>query len=695
MDLVFNVANPVVYIVLSLILGFAAAFLLYFRDRRSGLSIGRRRVLSILRFLAVTIISLLILDPMIRIRHGRSEPPLILFAIDNSSSVVANKDSSWYREAFTKKIGEMSEYLAASYDLRFFTFGTRVIRDGTVEFNEEATDMSNLFRELENRFSNRNVGALILATDGLFNRGVNPLYTTGGIRFPVYTLALGDSSIQKDLVLEKVNYNRIAYLGNEFPVEVIIRAEECSGETSSLTILTEGKPVAESKLGVTKDHYLARETFMLHADKPGMNRYSVRLAAVEGEIGLANNSMDIYIDVLDSRQKVLLLYHSPHPDVSAIRQSLLAHLNYEVDVYAADRFSGSLKGVNLLVLHQLPAGDRPLASVFREAGVLGIPMLVIIGPRSDLGLFNEMGSGMRIEGGRVAWNEALPSFDEGFGLFSVDESILHLIKSFPPLVSPFGNYRATSSPHVLFRQRIGNVVTEDPLVIFTQKDDTRYGTIAGEGIWKWRLHNFKADGTHDAFDDILQRTVQYLSLVVDKGFFRVVSRNRFNEDEAVEFSAELYNPSYEPVNDPEVYMKITDRKGNNFPYVFSPTSQSYYLNAGYLPPGQYRYEASVSYNGMAYKESGEFVISPLQMEMVRTTADHQLLFQLSDKTGGRMFYPHETGLLIETMKSRDDIRPVVYQEERFSQILGVWWLLGVIFSLMFSEWIIRRYSGSV
>jgi hypothetical protein len=87
--------------------------------------------------------------------------------------------------------------------------------------------------------------------------------------------------------------------------------------------------------------------------------------------------------------------------------------------------------------------------------------------------------------------------------------------------------------------------------------------------------------------------VMYLSVKGDKSFFRVKAGNTFLESEPVEFTAEVYNKSYELINDPEVSLMISDENGRNYPFVMTKTGKNYFLNAGNFPAGDYTVEASV------------------------------------------------------------------------------------------------------
>ena len=66
-------------------------------------------------------------------------------------------------------------------------------------------------------------------------------------------------------------------------------------------------------------HYAAIYT---EAGKPGLKHYTVTIEPVENERNTKNNSADFVINVLENKQKILILSDGPHPDIGAIKNTL-------------------------------------------------------------------------------------------------------------------------------------------------------------------------------------------------------------------------------------------------------------------------------------------------------------------------------------------------------------------------------------
>ena len=686
---------PIWFIFFCFLLGALYAFVLYRKDKLlADVSKWTKRILAAFRFLAVSVLAFLLLGPLLKTIFREVEKPVIIIAQDNSESILIGKDSVFYKTEYKEKLEELINNLQNKFDVKSYSFGDEITNAIDLSFHEKQTGISDLLEEIYNRYSNRNVGAIVIASDGIYNKGSNPVYASSKIKFPIYTIALGDTSVKKDIILTKVAHNRLAYLGNSFPLEIIAEARKCKGNNMQLTIYKGKELLFSKKMDINSDNFTQTIPVLLEAKEAGIQRYKVRLSRVEEEVSFANNEQDIFIDVLDGRQKILILANAPHPDITALKQSMELNDNYEVTVALANDFNQSLKDYNLVVLHQLPSLTNPIVKIIEDLVKNNTSRLFILGNHSSLNYFNNLQTGLTITGNAGKQNESQAFLTDNFTLFTLNENTLNSVKKFPPLITPFGNYKVSGASHALLNQRIGIVDTKEPLVLFNAAEQSKTGVIAGEGIWRWRMADYSENQNHDVFDELISKMVQYLSVKVDKSHFRVLTKNNYYENEAVEFDAELYNDSYELINEPEVSMTIINSDNKKFPYVFNKTTNAYHLNAGILPVGDYRYEARVKAGDKILTEKGEFSVSPLQVESINTVADHQLLYNLAQQHMGEMVYKNELNQLEEMLINREDIKPVSYTQQKLNEMINLKWVFFLILVLLSFEWFIRKRSGA-
>ncbi len=682
---------PIWFSVFCILLGVVYAFFLYHKeDKFNETAPWLIWIMAGLRFLLVTILAFLLLSPFIKTLFNKVEKPVIVIAQDNSASILLNKDSVFYQNEYLKKLASLKTSLEEKYEVKTYTFGEEVAEGNQIDYSKKITDLSNAFDEIGNKFYNRNVGALILASDGIFNQGSNPVYNSG-IEYPIYTIALGDTSIQKDIVLKEVIHNKITFLGNQFPVEVSAEAFQCASNKTKLTITHNGKVLFSKEYNVSSDQFLINESVLFEAEKVGVQHYRIALATIDGEVSTVNNVKDIYIEVLDGRQNILILANAPHPDVKALRLSIESNENYKVTNQLVNEFDGNTEAYSLVILHQLTANINPSLKKVLESNV---SMLYVLGNQSNMNTFNALSVGMIIAKSGNRFNEILPAVAAKFPLFTLSESTTKSLNSMPPVVGPFGDYQLKTNGYVLLNQKIGSVETENPLMVFFQDNGKKSAVLSAEGIWKWRIQDFLRNKNHDAFNELVNKTVQFLSVKEDKSKFRVIAENNYLENEEILFNSELYNDSYELVNDPEITIDLLEKNGAKYSFVFSRTSNSYVLNGGILPAGFYSYKAKVTYGSKDYIEKGKFQIKQLLLEANNTVANHQILQNIAQKFGGKMFYPIQLEELSNEINANKDITSIIYEENDLKELISLKWIFFVLLALLSLEWFLRKRNGA-
>lgn len=696
MKLTFATSYPFWFFLLCLLAGAFVAYLLYFSRRNSNadLSTKLRWILAVLRGVATTLIAFLLLSPLLQSNHRNSEKPLVILANDNSESIISNSDSVFYKNEFAEQFNDLKDKLNGKFEVVEYNYSDSLRKGSGFDFTGKQTDISLVFSELKNNFSNRNVAALILTGDGVYTKGNDPVYEADEIPFSVYTVACGDTTRHKDVIAGHVGYNRTAYQGNTFPVEVALNAYHCAGESVKVSIVKEGNAIATENVGIGQDDFSRIIRFQIPADKIGMQRYRVIVSEVSGEASLSNNSADFVVEVLNAKLKVLIAAASPHPDIAAIRQALELNGNYEVEISDGNTFKEKIADYALVILHQIPSITGAGFSVLNQLKSTNTSVLYIIGSQTALPAINQLSAGVVIPPAAVGNNDAYALVNSDFKLFALSDEVLKSVIQFPPLSSPFGNYKTGTSTEVLFKQRIGNVATNTPLILFNQDAERKSCVIAGEGLWRWRLDNFLQSNNHNAFDELITKMTQYLSVRSDKSRFRVFNKGSFNETDAVVFDAELYNKTYELVNEPEVTLSITNEENKQLNFAFGKTMNAYTLNAGTFAPGEYSYKASTSFGGEQFVKTGIFTVSAVNIEQLNTVANHGLMYSLAKKHNGAMVYPKDMLSIADILLQRDDLKTIVHSEKRFSDLVNVIWVLLAIVALLAAEWFLRKRNGS-
>jgi hypothetical protein len=263
-------------------------------------------------------------------------------------------------------------------------------------------------------------------------------------------------------------------------------------------------------------------------------------------------------------------------------------------------------------------------------------------------------------------------------------------------MSLYGQYGPKGPASVLLTQQIGKVVTGYPLLLFADDPNHRIGVLAGEGIWRWRLEEFQENGNHEAVDELVSKTLQYLSSKDDKRKFRVYpAKNTFDENEHIILNGELYNDSYELVNTPEVEIALKNDNGKSYTFQFSRTNNAYILDAGFLPSGEYTFIANTELGKVRHTATGQFIIKQLQSEFQQTTANHQLLYAMVRQNGGKLVYPQQVNQLPDLIHANESVKTISYEDRRYDDLINIKLIFFILLTLLSVEWFSRKRNGEV
>lgn len=687
-------ATPLWFILFCLLAGAGGAWLLYRNDSRfEEVHKWLLRLMTAFRFVVIFILAFFLLSPMIHTASREVEKPIVIIAADNSSSLRYSDTLNYPLSELKNDAENLRNELSKKYDVRFISFGEKTNDNPDLNFNEKLSDFSNLFDDLKIKYSGRNLGAIVLATDGIFNSGSNPLYAARDFKIPVYTIAIGDTTVRKDILVSGVNHNKIAYLQNNFPLMVSMDARQSSGSKTTLTVQEDSSVLFTRNIDVAGNKYHLNIPIVLQAKSKGTHRYRISLSTIAGEVNNANNVKDVFVEVLENKQKILLLSNAPHPDLAAIKNCIETNQNYEAEIGFAKDFGKKIAVYNLVIMHQLPSSSSAVTEIINDIVQTQTPVFFILGGQTNVNAFNNLNTGISISQQIGKNNEVLPFASENFSLFTMNESSLKYINTLPPLIAPFGNYKPAGEIYSLLMQRIGQVVTQQPLLFFSNTN-TKTAVLTGEGFWKWRLREFADKSNNEATDELLSKIIQYLVVKEKKSPLRVNYKTSFAENEPLLFDAELYNQSNELVNEPDVFITIASQDKKEYKFTFNKSGKAYSLNTGLFPPGTYSFKAESRLGSNYYTDGGAFTVNALQVENMDVTANHQLLFAMSEFTGGKMFYPDKFSEIAKAIETKEDIKPVSYYHNKLIDLISLKWIFGLLVLFLSLEWFLRKRSGA-
>lgn len=686
-------SSSALYLAISLAIGILYAWLMYGAEQNVEKTL--RNYLALARVIVVALISFLLFAPLLKRVSHSLQKPIIIIAQDNSISIKNIEPPKFDAKKYQQDIQALARQLSDKYDVRTYSFGDSIKQGLSFDAKDKITDATKFIKRINDEMVNQNLGAIVIASDGIFNRGGNPIYELEKINAPLYTIALGDTIPRKDLLIANVNYNNLVYLDNEFPIEVQVQAFESKGETAKLSLSENGNLLSTQLISIKTNAFSTDITLKLKANKIGIHRYEIALLALKDEVSLKNNTQSIYVEVIDGRQKILLASAAPHPDLAIFKQAIEQNKHYEVSTVIGQNLAQvNLTSYNLALLYQLPQLNFNANHLLNQIRQQKIPLWFVIGTQTDLQQFNQSQDLLKFGNTNGTMQEAFPLYENNFTNFRLEESALNQLNKYAPLIAPFVNTQIRTVYTTLLSQKIGKINTQSPLLFFASQNDRKTAFLMGEGVWKWKLEEAKQENNYPLTYELINKTIQYLTVKDDKRKFKVYSvKNNYEENENVVLNAVLYNDSYEPVNNSDVSLKLKNEEGKIFNYTFSKLGNSYQLDLGSLAKGNYSYEAHTQFGNNNYQAKGAFYVNELLIEQQQTTANHQLLNLMAQLHQGKIFMPQDLMQIAKEIEKNEKVKTISYEDWKYEELIGIKWIFALILALLTFEWLFRKRNG--
>lgn len=668
------------WLLLAIVGAFVLALLLYSKKQVPwGKPVNI--LMGFLRFLGIFLIILLLLNPVLQLFVNTEEPPKIVFAIDNSESVALRQSGPSDQEIQTEVI-KLTTGLQDMYSVDHLLLNESL--SDTIKFDGKTTDLNALLGRIDNIYEDQNLGAVVMITDGIINQGMSPAYSV--YPFPVYSIGLGDTIPPKDLSIKIVRSNRVAYQGNQFPINITLSQKGFDDSAIKITILEGNKVVAEQELVASGS--TMESNFLLNAEKPGLRRLTIQASKLEGESTYANNQQQLYIDVIEGKDKVLILAPAPHPDINAIRSVLSQTSNYETTLYIPGiHQKPNTKNFDVIIEMQAFSGMK--YGDYESAG-----KWYIMGNKSNQKLMSQEITFLSIAQKNNTNDLVRGSYNTNFTKFKLDNGLIDRLDNYPPINVPFGDYQIAGPVEVMLYQKVGSITTERPLLAAFDDGAQKSVILTGSGIWQWKLQELGKEENSKLFESIVQKTVQYLSIKVNKDRFVAKPRQvNYQIGDRVFLDTEVYNDIYERSFGNTISLMVTNESGQstNYEMVDSPVNSSF--NLGSLAPGIYNYAASTLVDQKSFRENGTFVVRDIQIEKINITANHQLLKSVSQNTGGKYYHFSEAAQTIQDLKNAE-FKNVIHTSKNDFPLIDSLWIILLIISTLGTEWFLRKYLGA-
>ncbi len=650
-----------------------AGWLVFRSDTRKGMP--RPWLTAALRSLLWLLVWILLLSPTLPFRQSETRRQTVVLLQDDSRSIAEALEQD--TTDFRKKLQALGSALGKQVRVLSLSIGSGIRQDTLFRYADPFTNLSEALEAAVSRSGKRQPAAVILATDGRYNAGSNPLYAGVPLTAPVHVLSVGDTALEKDLRIGRIYAPRTVARGSTFEVRADLLATGLAGHATTATVSGPNSGGGAVSFTVSGDRFDRPASFTLAAPRAGLYGYTIQLPAAPGERNTQNNRRRFYVEVVESKKKILLAAAVPHPDVKALREALRTVESYDLTVQTGTTVNPA--GYDVAILHGLPATTLPATS---------IPTWFILTPTTSASAFNAAQQMVALDGGTAhsRFSYALPPAT-GFSLFVPPPGMEALTDRLPPLSLSGNNIRLAADAQSLFRQR---EAPDLPLWALRSGKPAMAVTL-GEGLWRWRLSEYRQRKEQRIVDECIRQTVTFLAAGMGERKFRLdMPKWEWNDGEGVVLNGYLLNAGNQSVNDAEVSVTITDSAGRARAFKMDRVGSSYRLHMGILLPGSYRFSGKAVVDGRTYSDGGAFVVAEMPLELLQTGADYPFLQALAGRFGGTVRPWQQAADLLQMLQETDVLKPRIETAETPRPLIDWKWMFVLILVVATAEWLVRR-----
>jgi len=700
-----------------------AAGLTYWSYRRTvpSLTPAWRLFLGGLRFVSLTLVLFLLVEPVVRQFSESTRPPLLGVLVDHTESIrlvtgQPDTTAAGVQSTVQPLLTSFQEDLGSGTS-QVFTFGAdiRSIPDASTDslkFDGSRTDIAAALEQLPSLTQGANLRGVVLVSDGLFNAGRTPLRVADRYPVPIHTVTIGDTTQQRDLAVRRVTTNDVAYTDAEVPVQATLQAQRIDATTVTVTVSEEDTVRAETDVRLPGGTAEIPVSLSFRPSSPGLKQLTVRASAVPEEVTTRNNARSTTVRVLDRKRRILLLGAAPSPSVTAVRRVLERDANADLTVRIPRRdgsfyggpFPDTLSDYDAVVSAGFPSSVVPRTAVERTRDALddGVPAVFFLHRQTDLSAWTEHFQShlpALPESVRLAWASGAAAIADDAAqhpIFRIEDASPNGVGQLPPLEVPTGTWTPTPDADVLAVTQRPSQSEPAPLLVVRRRAGHRTALFLGTATWRWSLLPQSLSSAEPFWPGLVSNLVRWVSTQAEDQQVRIRPvASQFDGDESVRFTGEVYDESMAPLPSATVDVTISDTTGAKHTSTMTPTGDGQYaLDVGPLPEGRFQYQAVAQHSGSVLgRDQGQFSVGALQLEYQTAQADPVLMRQIAQRSGGTAYTSDRGSDLPAELAASSSFSPEVKTSTTEIDLWNRWPFLLVLLVTLGTEWTARKRLG--
>ncbi|MCB1059523.1 MAG: VWA domain-containing protein [Calditrichaeota bacterium] len=672
----------------------------------------RRRLLALIRAVALTLILFLIFEPVVKWLNRSEERAKILLLVDRSASMQI-EDNGVVRDSTVNKFLRDARLttLANDGELRSFVFGDSAIQTSFDSLrgwapNMVGSDPANAWQVARSAAATEDVGAIVLVTDGAQNMGPNPEREAAQSSIPIYAVGVGDSTVRRDALIADLLTNDIAYKGTQVPVRVRVQAQGLAGQTTRLRIVdSKSRTLLDEQINLNGSVFEKTFETKFAAESEGELRVTAILDSVSGEVSQENNRRSQVIRILDAKYNVLVIAGSPVPDVSFVRQALDLDTTVSVSMYVetpngfvgGKRFSeDDVRNAEMFVLVDYPtnSSNGALWNAASRRIVDGAPLLYLHGPNVSLSRLETIGARLPMDfQPQTAFDRVVLRDGGSHSALTARGPLPAAWSDLPPVLGATG--RVVLKPAAVSVANFAMELTPDipggPAVAFLEMNRRRSVAVSVFEFYRWRLGLAKNPAASQFESELFSRLSAWLLAPTEEKQVKLSTDKKvYSTGEPVRVQGQVYAADLSPINDASVLVDVKSGDKTELLSLQGKGNGLYEAQFSAWGSGDYTYSGyAVVRDDTLGRDKGSFVVEKFNLEWLDARARWDVLQGIARNSGGTFVSAARPDSLFNRLSMPTKIVETTREIPLWNRPLFLWILIG----LLAVEWLLRKRSG--
>lgn len=625
-----------------------------------------------------------------------------------------------------------------------------------LEIQPENTDVLSVLQSVTAEDGAGQVRAIVLLTDGRQSVPGDLSNTTqllASLGVPVYAIPIGSRVPPRDLSVATVDVPEAIFLNDKAQIQATLTTFGFEGQELNVRLERDGKTLEEKTVTPAADSAIV--TFTVPSAEAGRFDYRIVADGQNGELRNDNNARDVTLHVIDNKARVMLLDGDPRWEFRYLKNLLerdkqvdssivlfrQPFLNLLDDSYIQSKlppreaFAQELAKTDLLIIGDVLSKDvEPGLWEMIEKAVSrdGLSVVIIPGRQSmPHGFQSQVLSDLLpvkdftprvaeqfrksvLDAPATSYHLQVTPEAVHLPMFQLSESVTLrdlTLTDLPGHQWIYGGIPKAGATLWASSLIQGDSGAPVPTIIH---HDYGFGQVVWMGIdstWRWRMRS--GDARHYRFwGQLIRWAARNKSAAGNDDVRLTLSDSVIEESEHVDAlvrwnpdrQAELRESKISIVATPVVADTTPSDKAGASRDSTPMTQITATLEASVdaperfrgrvprLAPGLWQIELQVTGGTLRLEQAirTELLIRKAEStELADVSCNRALLRQLAGVTGGKMIEPWEADEVVSLLQP--DARAAEEVQER--TLWDRWWVLVVLFSLMMSEWVIRKLNG--